>query len=148
MNRTKGDMRYEDAKGQVGDDADTDDGRAYLREVREWLADQYDGWGDKAGIPGRPDTETLVRELEAALEVPAIAETDAGQGLALYMEGRGQVLADAQGRGYASFDQAEEMEEGRAYLDELAAWVIERHPAFKDIYDIILSRETQVDADS
>lgn len=139
MNTVKGNMILEDAKLEVGEDADTDEGEQYLRETREWIADNYDGWGDVAGIPRRPDTDVLMRELYDALDNDAVMATDAGQGLALYLDGRDEVLADAESRGVGLGSQ--EMAGGREYLAELGAWVIGEHPGFKDVYDIVLSRE-------
>ena len=147
MNTTKAKMRLEDAMAQVGEDADTVEGRDYIREVRDYLAEEYDGFGDKAGIPGRPDTDVLIRELYDAVKVKAIKETDAGKGLAMYLQGRDEVLADAQSQGYAGFAEADDMEDGRIYLNELAGYIIEKHPGFKPIFDVVLSRETEVEVD-
>jgi len=141
MNSVKGDLQYDAAKLEVGEDAETDDGEAYLREVREWIATTYDGWGDRTGIPQKPETDTLIRELSRALNNDAVRETDAGRGLALYLEGRDEVLADAESRGVTL--GANEMQGGREYLTELGAWVVGEHPGFSDMFAIIFSRELE-----
>jgi len=141
MNAVKGDLQYDAAKLEVGEDADTDDGEAYLREVREWIATTYDGWGDRTGIPQKPETDTLIREMYRAVDNEAVRQTDAGRGLALYLEGRDEVLADAESRGVTL--GANEMQGGREYLTELGAWVVGEHPGFKDMFDIIFSRELE-----
>jgi len=147
MNDTKGDLRYQAALAQVGEERNTDNGRAYLAEVREWIYKNYPGWGDSSGLPQRPETDVLIREFYDAADNEAVRKTDAGKGLALYLEARDQVLADALERGYAGFADADEMEDGRIYLNEVAAWVTRKHPGFAPIFDVVFSRETEVDAD-
>jgi len=148
MNNTIGDMMYREANAEVGEDANTDEGRAYLRDVRDQIWAEYPGWRDESGKLTVPSDQAFISELERAAIDPVVRKTDAGKGLSEYLEGRQQVVDYAASQDRAWPSTAEDMADARAYLRELATWVTERHPGFARLYDYVLSRETETDEDT
>jgi len=143
LNHTKGNVAYRQYVEEVGDQENTKVGKAYLKMRREELWDQYPGWRDERGKLNKAPDRTFIDEAYRALDIPAIRRTDAGQGLAKYLEARDEVAAFAEREGYAWPGTSQAMLPGRLYLDERARDIIDEHPQFKKLYDYILSRETE-----
>ena len=151
MANTTANTYYQAAIDQVGEDRYTDNGRAYLNEVKQWIWDRYPTWGDSSRMGDRPELDVMVREAYHAAGNKAAAGTDAGEGLRLYIEARDQVIAaegDEAVRADGTLSGAEWMSGAHTYLTDVAAWITERHPDFAALFDMVFSRElSQVEED-
>lgn len=144
-NSVRGDYLYNTYKEQAGTRTDPA-AREWLRGIRQQIVDMYPS--GPTGLPEKPDTEELINELYVAVQDDRLADTDAGQGLALYLTYRDQALAAAQSiPGRTGFNRSRDTRHIRAWLNQVAEAVIERHPEFQFMWDIVLSRETTVAAD-
>lgn len=135
-------MKYRKAQESVGD-APTAVQKAWLREVREALVDDYPGYEPEKFELGR--TEVAIRQLRSAVNDPKVAKTDAGQALAAYMRARDKAVEAAQAAGYAGFGRANAMAPVRAWLRDIADTLTEEHPDFLPLYDRVLEREMKDD---
>ncbi len=147
MNHTNAMVLLNRAKESVGDDIDTDDGREFMAGVKSELDDRFPGWDDMSGTPKRPELFVMIRELDDALKVDAIRDTDAGKALALYMAARAQVKADFEANGYKQsnglLSQAAAVEDGHVALREYGTRLVRNHPGFEALWDVVLSRELE-----
>lgn len=144
MANTTANTYYQAAVEQVGEDRYTDEGRAYLNDVKSWIWDRYPTWGDSSRMGDRPELDVMVREAVHALDNEAVMATDAGAGLRLYLEARDQVIAgegEEALRADGTLSGAEWMAGAHTYLSDVAAWIAERHPDFEPLFDIVFSRE-------
>lgn len=129
---------YEEQKAKVGPRPSKEQ-QAWLRQVKDALIDEFPGFGDVAGVAGRVEPDEAIRELRRALNEPVLADTDAGQGLALYLKARD--MAVEQGETPTSFQTAGKYEATRAWLRRVADAVIADHPGFARMWDELFSRE-------
>lgn len=147
MNQTKAFIALEDAKEQIKGHEGTDAAREFMADTKAYLSDEYPGWEDSSGLPSRPELDVMVRELNEAVTHKDIKGTDAGKGLALYLEGRRQVLEWAEAEDHRRSDgllsTAADVEEGHVYLRDLADYAIKQHPGFESLWDVVLSREIE-----
>lgn len=144
-NATRRDALYRQYVDQLGGRTD-DQATDYLRAVRHELDDMFPV--GVTGLPEKPTTPDMVRELYEALDNPTVMDTDAGRGLKLYLQYRDQAVDAGHAAGYegdAPFARADRMIGVRRFLNDVAARIIEDHPDFAQVWDVILSRETQVD---
>jgi hypothetical protein len=140
---TKGNVEYAKVIDALGDEADTEAGRAYARMRREEIWDEFPAWRDEGGTLNKSPGRNVVEELYAAVRNPATRDTDAGRGLAQYLEARDVAVAHAEEQGRAWPSTAQDLLPVRLYLHDRAQEIIGDHPGFKPIYDFILSRETE-----
>jgi hypothetical protein len=147
MSNTIADLHYRNALDEVGDQARTDEGRAFLADMKTWLFENYPTWGDSSRVADRPDTSVLIRELYAALDNKAAMSTEAGRGLREYLAGRDEVMAWAAEEGLTRSDGllsgAEAAQPAHDYLLELGDYVVDQYPGFKTLFDIVFSRELE-----
>ncbi len=143
MSDAKADLLYHRAQDMAGDDHSAPM-QAWLRDVRERIHEQYPRWQDESGLFGKADTETLVRELYEAADNPTIRDTEAGKGLALYLQARDQAMDEAESRGRAGFATSQDTEDLRSWLNDVAGRIIDKYPAFATTWEFVLSRETEV----
>jgi hypothetical protein len=143
LNHTKGNVEYARYTEEVGDQAGTEAGRAYLKMRREEILDEFPGWRDERGKLNKAPSDTLIRELERAVTLPETRNTGAGRGLALYLRARAEVAGFAESEGLAWPSKSKALLPGRLYLDQRAQEIIAQHPEFQRVYDFVLSRETE-----
>lgn len=137
-------MIYYTAKDSIPNPNKTQE--AMLRKLRETLMQKYPGFGTaKAGLPERAETPQLVDELKASLEDPLLADTEAGQALAVYMEARDLVQAQAEAAGYASFGEAKDFASQRRLMRKLGDMLGRKYPQFALMFDRVLDREMKED---
>jgi hypothetical protein len=141
-NSMRGDMLYRRYVEQVGGRTDKA-ARDYLGEVRRQILETFPS--GPTGLAEKPDTEEMVAELYRAVEDETVLDTDAGQGLALYLQYRDEAQAYAEALDRSSFNQSKDTEPVRVWLNEAAQKVIERHPGFQFVWDIVLSREARLE---
>lgn len=141
-NSMRGDMLFQRYKEQIGTRTDKP-ARDWLAEVRRRIMETFPS--GPTGLPEKPDTDQMIMEMYQALDNPAAAATDAGQGMALYFGYRDQALAAAEGLGRRSFNQSDDTQYLREWLNEVAEKVIEKHPDFQYAWDIVLSREARLE---
>lgn len=141
-NSMRGDMMYRQYKEKVGDRTDRA-ARQYLSVARQKIMELFPS--GPTGLPEKPDTDEMVLELHTAVKNKAILQTDAGKGLALYLQYRDKVQATAEAMGRSSFNQSDDTLYLREYLNKVADSVVERHPDFAFVWDIVLSREARLE---
>ncbi|HUP68492.1 MAG TPA: hypothetical protein VM142_01630 [Acidimicrobiales bacterium] len=119
--------------------------RQWLAEVRDEIAKEYPGYDpfprDLGKIP------RLIRELETIVGDRAVAATDAGQGVALYLKARAKALEAAKGLELVHFNKAKRARHLRDWLREIAHDIAEEHPDFAEIYERVFEREMTDDAE-
>jgi hypothetical protein len=123
--------------------------RLWLKDYRERLMGEFPGY-DPEGVPGVPESATnqqLVRELVAAADDPALAQTEAGRGLTEYLRFRDQarVQAEAETGDPDAFRSRQGFAATRAWLRGHANALIERYPAFTQMWDRVLDYELDED---
>lgn len=142
-NSMRGDFLYNQYKDKVGTRTDPA-ARAYLQQVRQMITDSYPA--GPTGLSEKPDTDELINELYQAIDDPTVKDTDAGQGLALYLQYRDKAMAYALSiPGRSGFSRSRDTENVRIWLNNAAQRIIDRHPAFQFMWDIVLSREVKLE---
>lgn len=137
-------MVYRAAREKVGETMNTEN-RQWLGQVREALVEQYPGYEpERYDATKVPD---MVRQFTEAAADPRLADTDAGQGLNLYLMARERAMTEAQARGFSTFGRAKGARDLREWLRAVAAAVGEEHPAFSRMFEEGLSREMADDAE-
>ncbi len=140
-----GSMLYNRAKEKVGDNP-TDADERWLREVQDAIKAEYPGY---AKTPqGLTDPDAAVTEVIAASKSPALADTDAGKGLALYLKARDKAMAAARDTGLAGFQTANDAAHLRAWLRQVAAAIGQEHPDFTadgGLFQRVFAREMKDD---
>lgn len=119
--------------------------RQWLAEIRDEIAAEYPGFDPMPKDLGK--TDRLVRELAGIVKDPAVADTDAGKGTALYLKARAKALDAAKGLELTSFAKAKKARHLRDWLRDIAADITEEHPEFAQIYERVLEREMTDDAE-
>lgn len=138
-----GNYHFQRALDMLGDRADNpaDNQRAWLEQQRKNIEEAYPKWGHHEGLSERPTTEHMVEELYRALDDPTLARTDVGRALDTYLRYRDQAQAQAEELGYVSFNKAQAMAPTRQWLAEKATRLIEDTPDFRQVWNLVLSRE-------
>lgn len=146
--RTARDQALADAQA-AGRSGIAENQRLWLKDYRERLMRQYPGY-DPEGVPGVASSASnaqLVRELERAVDDPAIAGTEAGRGLAEYFRFRQQAMDQAQA--YTgdpdAFAGRQEFASTRVWLRTRANELIRQYPAFAQVWDRVLDNELDED---
>lgn len=122
--------------------------RAILREYRDSLREEFPGFGmEVAGIAGRTDTDTAIKELRRGLTVPELADSDAGRGLRAYLKIRDAAQTRAEQIGLTTFRGSSRAEPIRLLLRSAADQILAEHPGFGAMWDEVFSRE-MVDDDA
>jgi hypothetical protein len=147
-NELLGNIAYDIAKERV---AGRDDpaARLWLRDIRIALAGEYPGFDPNGignaipGLPQRVDTRTKVVELVRWQNEPRLADSNAGQGVAVYLELR-QVASDAavrRGLQPDSWQTAGSMQPWRDWLRQASESIIQVYPEFGQVWFDIFRRE-------
>lgn len=140
-----GNMWMDKARQKVGPDP-TDEDRAWLRDIESQIRREYPGFGDRMGVAERADPETVMLELESAVQDDRILDTDAGKGLALYMRARQKIVDYAHDEGYAGINSAQALAGDREWLSGIGNDIAIEHPDFGPLWDQVLSREVDNEA--
>jgi hypothetical protein len=116
-----------------------------LSRFREALAEDYPGYDPGSFDPTR--IPKIVRELERAISEPKLAATDAGQGIALYLEYRRQASEQAVAAGLSptGFQAAKAAQPLREWLRRVGAAVSQDHPAFAPVWERVFDNELKDD---
>jgi len=103
------------------------------------LDDDFGGQPDfrSAGVP----RETLVKELEQAVTEPKFAATEAGKGLAEFLQYRKAALDSAAAAGFKTLT-AKSVSNVAEWLDESAYKIIAQYPSFSVMYWRVFATET------
>lgn len=136
-------FRYRQARAQVEGRSDAE-ARAWLRDLREALAAEYPGYEPMPRDLGKRDR--VIRELTEAADDPALAETDAGQGLNVYLRARAKAQAAAEELGLASFGKAKKARHLREWLRQVGEATVAEHPGFAALWEQALEPEMVDDA--
>lgn len=90
-----------------------------------------------AGVP----RETLVKEVTAAIKNEKFAKTDAGQGLAKFLQARQSALDSVAAAGYKTLT-GKNVANVAQWLDSVAYQIIQEHPDFSVMYWRVFATET------
>lgn len=113
--------------------------KAYLRQYREYLGEQYPGFAFGTFDPNR--IKNAVKELEGALTEPGLADNPVAKATKLYLDARTNVLAEAQNRGLTGIDRSKNASDLRGYLRQYAETLKTQYPEFARLYDRVLVEE-------
>jgi hypothetical protein len=138
-------MIYQNASDRLGK-SKTATERAWLRDLRAALIEDYPGFQDFSHLTQKATTETLIGELEKAAADPVLAQTETGRALAVWFQARDTALARAKAKGLAHFKTAQAAAPIRTWLRQVAQALTQEHPEFAEVYDELLSREVPDDA--
>lgn len=113
--------------------------KAYLRQYREYLGEQYPGFALATFDPNR--IKNNIKELELAVQEPSLAENNVAKAAKLYLDARNSVMAEASNRGLTSIDRSKNASDLRGYLRQYAEVLKKDYPEFARLYDRILIDE-------
>jgi hypothetical protein len=143
-NQRLGSMIYRTARDKVGPKPDQAQ-RQWLAQVRDAIEERYPGYSPMPATLGA--TDRTITKLIAASKDPALAATEAGQGLVEYLAMRDQAMAVAQARGLATFKSAQSAADLRFALRGYAEQLTEQFPAFGEMFERTLNREMIADSE-
>lgn len=126
--------------------APNEEQRAWLSKQRANVLEAYPNWDNNVGLAQRPDNEQMVRQLYLAVKDRKVLSTDAGKGLAAYLAFRDKAVVSGHNAGfvgYAPFASANDMASTRQWLADHAYQIMEEHPDFERLWDVVFSREME-----
>lgn len=135
-NKLVGNLAYDHAKGLVLGRTDQA-ASLWKRDMRIKLATEYPGFdADIAGLPQRPDTDTMIMEIERWVSEPRLDGSRAGQAAQVYMALRRRAEAEAYNRGLMpdSWRTAKSMVEWRNWLRESSTAIMQVFPEFGQLW--------------
>jgi hypothetical protein len=141
-NQRLGSMIYRTARDQVGP-RPTLEQRQWLSQLRDAIEQEYPGYSPMPTTLGA--TDRTVTKLIAASRDPALAATDAGRGLAIYLDAREEALQIARTRGLTTFKSAKSATDLRSALRAFAEQIAEQYPDFGEMFERTLDREMVAD---
>jgi hypothetical protein len=141
-NQRLGSMIYLTAREALGPRPDPQQ-RQGLAGLRDAIEQEYPGYSPTPTTLGT--TDRTITKLLAAVNDPALAATDAGQGLALYAQVRSRALDVARERGLSTFKSAKSAADLRFALRAYADQIAQQHPDFGEMFDRLLNREMVAD---
>jgi hypothetical protein len=115
------------------------DQKAYLRQYREYLGQQYPGFALAVFDPNR--IKNNINELTLAVQEPSLAGNNVAKAAKLYLDARENVMAEATNRGLSSIDRSKNASDLRGYLRQYAEVLKKDYPEFSRLYDRILIDE-------
>tara|TARA_R100000234_G_scaffold62522_1_gene37924 strand:+ start:2026 stop:7125 length:5100 start_codon:yes stop_codon:yes gene_type:complete len=109
------------------------------------LKQQYFGWGDSSvpGLARGADLDRIIDEFYRWENNQVLSNSEAGQGLALYLNARENAKAESVRLGYSEngFKNARALTNVREYLTDYADYVIRQYPDFQYIWNSYFKRE-------
>lgn len=137
-------MIYHQARTSVGDQP-SDEQRIILAQLRDTLMTGYPGYNPE-GVNVN-EIAPRITQLQDAVKSPTLAKTDAGQGIALYLQAREAAVAYSRNvLGLSGgFAQANAAQPVREMLRQVASVITQAHPDFGTVFDQLLSREMKDD---
>jgi hypothetical protein len=127
----------------------TDAQQAWNRKYRAYLKEQFPGFDTFLAAPfdSAKRRESAIEQLYALRKNDDAMSTDAGRGLKQFLDYRDKAVAlyDGQKGRPASPFQAKSAKGTRDWLRQGAQYVIERHPAFRPIWEQLLRYELKDD---
>jgi hypothetical protein len=141
-NQRLGSMIYRTVRDQVGPKPSVEQ-RRWLSQVRDAIEQEYPGYSPMPATLGA--TDRTITKLIAASKDPALAATDAGRGLAIYLDARDEALEIARSRGLSTFKSAKSASDLRSALRTLALQIADTYPDFGEMFDRTLNREMAAD---
>jgi hypothetical protein len=113
--------------------------KAYLRQYREYLGEQYPGFALATFDPNR--IKNNIAELTLAVQESSLADNNVAKAAKLYLDARENVMAEATNRGLSSIDRSKNAADLRGYLRQYAELLKKDYPEFSRLYDRILIDE-------
>jgi hypothetical protein len=114
-------------------------------EKKMVLKQQYFGWGDSSvpGLARGADLDAVIQEFYRWDSNELLRSSEAGQGLAMYLQARDNAKAESVRLGYSEsgFKNARALTNVREYLQDYAEYVIKQHPDFQYIWNSYFKRE-------
>lgn len=138
-NNQVGWSEYRRFKGRLDRlDVSAEDRAIVLGELRAGLKVMYPGFDSiSQQLPSKPPTDVLIGELEGAVQDPVLGETEAGKGIARYLELRSQAEEMADGVGLGGKRDVIL----RRALHTLGKQIARDNPDFSPVWMEVLSRE-------
>lgn len=145
-NNLLGRMAYHHARVMMGDARNTAAGKQQLSDYRQMLMNRYQGYNSPViGVPQRANRDALIREFLTWEQSPALMETDAGQGLAMYVRARQQVLdrLAEMGLGEQALQTSKKALIYRDWLRAVSQQIIALHPSFLTQWTEVWAHEVE-----
>ena len=152
VNDTKGRLIYETQRKKL-EDADalhSEMGRSYLRDLRNWLIDQYDGYKKEiVGEAQRPSQDDMVRELRQMVNDDRVQDYASVQALKLWFaewdkasEVYMSMVPNGAPDGWLESNAGEPI---RLYMRDFAEWILQQdqYTGFNSAYSIVFKRMLQ-----
>lgn len=131
---------YRRAQRQVGANP-TDEDSEWLANGRAWLREAYPGYDNLLGVPTGPNVESAMQELRGIINEDGVRGTPVARAVQTYLTERDWAEQEAQARGFRGFANAEDTRDLRDYLRSGAMELSQEVPAFRRVFDYVLSRE-------
>jgi hypothetical protein len=126
-------MEMRKARREVGSDP-TEDDRAWLRSVEEWVRSEYPGF--EGATLSAATLEATITELQEASKNRTIRATPVGKALREYLDARTWAQSEAEAWGYTSFRTAKGASDLRTYLRDFADSLSMETPGFQRVWFI------------
>jgi len=114
----------------------------WLRDLKEWLADEFPGYDTDRWAPSRADQADYLRQLAGAVEDPLVADLPVTGAIRDYMAYRDQALRVAHDNELAGLSSAR-LEPQRAWLRAYGARLVKQVPEFKQVWDWVFFPEVE-----
>lgn len=106
----------------------------WLDSTELWIRENYPGYGDPTGRVERADLETVIFEIDRAMDDDRITSTATGEALRQYWQARAQVQEVAESFGYETFRTADDLEADRQWLFEGGQELARRDLGFRALW--------------
>jgi len=151
-NDTLARLVYDNARNQADTmfgESNTEPKTAWLKFYREFLRDKFPGYGrSNVGLPEKATIAMKIEELERWETNDKLKDTEAGQGLALYLRAREQIHAITRELGYdpASLNRdIDKLRPVQALLRQRGMQIAKEHPDFGHLWVLVLQYELHIE---
>ena len=113
----------------------------YLRNIRIQLDDELPS--STVDIPQKPSTDEVIKELQDAVQVKELANTNAGKGIAAYLQARDIAMnqAKAYDPNLAGFQSSQALYGTRQWLSQVGHQIMSQDKDFETVWNSVFSRE-------
>lgn len=133
---------YAAAKAKAGPRPSAE-AKAWLRQIRQGLTQNFPGFGERVGVPEGASTDLLISQLTDAVEDERLADNPVAESVKVYLAARQKAsdAAVAAGLTDTSFRSAAAMEGTRAWLRQIGEALVDRDPQFEAVWSRVFDRE-------
>lgn len=136
---------YYEAREAAGEKP-SDEQRAWLRNLKEELQDEFLGYGDVGVVP-IANVQTAIKELSDAVDDRRLRDTPLAEATRIYLDRRAQALAVAEkeASGLSSLLNSKKFAAHRQWLRDVGFALIADYPEFSTAFEQLFDRELKDD---